>query len=224
MVAPISVIIPTLNAAQAMPGCAAALYEGVQAGMIRELIVSDGGSGDDTVRIADEIGAKVLHGPPSRGGQLQRGCDAAQGTWLLVVHADTQLAPGWTEHAARHMAQGGAGYGWLRFDAGGRAVAGWANLRSRVFGLPYGDEALLLPAALYARVGGYADQPLMEDVALARALRGHVRPAGFVAVTSAEKYRQQGWLRRGARNLMTLARYFAGVSPEQLANSYNARR
>lgn len=220
MTAPISVIIPTLNAAHALPGCAAALLEGVHAGLIGELIVSDGGSSDATLTIADELGAQIVTGPPSRGGQLRRGAAAAGRPWLLVVHADTQLAPGWAALAQAHLTTGQAGYGWLRFDRGGRAVAGWANLRSRAFGLPYGDQALLIPRGLCDSVGGYPDQPLMEDVALARALRGRLRPAGFTAVTSAEKYRQHGWLRRGARNLWTLARYRFGVSPERLADSY----
>lgn len=220
MPAPISVVIPTLNAASALPGCAAALFEGVGAGLICEVIVSDGGSSDDTPKIAEEIGAVLVTGPPSRGGQLRRGCEAAKGAWVLVVHADTQLAPGWVEAVAAHLPTRKAGWGQLRFDHGGAFVAGWANLRSWVFGLPYGDQALLLPRELYAATGGYPDQPLMEDVAMARALRGKLRPAGFTAVTSAEKYRAQGWVRRGARNLWTLSRYFAGVRPELLAQAY----
>ncbi len=101
----------------------------------------------------------------------------------------------------------------------GKAVAAWANLRSRL-GLPYGDQGLLLPRALYQSVGGYPDQPLMEDVALARALRGHLLGLDVTVVTSADKYARQGWLRRGARNLWTLIRYFAGVAPAKLAKGY----
>ena len=220
MPAPISVVIPTLDAARTLPGCAAALMEGVEAGMIRELIVSDGGSADGTRKLADDMGAVLIDGPASRGGQLRRGCAAARGDWLLVLHADTQLAPGWTEPVARHLGTDVAGWGSLRFDRGGRVVAGWANLRSRLFGLPYGDQGLLIPRRLYEAVGGYPDQPLMEDVALARALRGRMQPLNVVAVTSAEKYRRQGWLRRGMRNLGTLAGYLAGVSPERLAERY----
>lgn len=223
MSAPISVVIPTLNAATALPGCAQALIEGVQAGLIRELIVTDGGSQDDTLTIADEIGAVLVTGPPSRGGQLQRGCAQAKGTWLFVVHADTQLAAGWTGHARAHMETSRAGWGTLQFDRGGRFVAAWANLRARLFGLPYGDQGLLLPTALYNGVGGFKDQPLMEDVAMARALKGHLSSLGCVAVTSSEKYRAQGWTRRGARNLILLIRYFLGAHPRDLAAAYRAR-
>ena len=224
MRAPISIVIPSLNAAAALPACLAALVEGLQAGVIREVIVSDGGSTDNTRALAEGWGAEVILGAPSRGGQLRRGCGAARGDWLLVLHADTVLAPGWTDAAQNHMANRGGAAGWfrLRFDQRGlvpRLVAGWANLRSGL-GLPYGDQGLLLPRALYEEVGGYPDQPLMEDVALARALRGRLHRLEGLAITSAEKYRRQGWLRRGGRNLWTLGRYAMGASPDDLAQSY----
>ncbi|SEO35381.1 Glycosyl transferase family 2 [Salinihabitans flavidus] len=224
MRAPVSVIIPTLQAEAALAGCLAALMEGLEAGLIREVIVSDGGSQDATHRIADGAGAIWCAGPPSRGGQIRRGCAAAGGDWFLILHADTRLAPGWSGAVAAAMTRPEtAGYFRLRFDEGGLAawiVAGWANLRARVFGLPYGDQGLLIARGLYEAAGGYPDMPLMEDVALARRLRGRLRAMDAVAITSAEKYRKQGWLRRGARNLWTLARYFAGVAPERLAASY----
>ena len=223
MRAPVSIIIPTLNAAAFLPACLSSLMEGLEAGLIRELIVSDGGSTDATGATAQAWGAKVLHGAPSRGGQLRRGCAAAEGTWLLIVHADTVLAPGWTEAVQAHLAQTDtAGWGQLAFDHAGpaaRLVAGWANLRSRL-GLPYGDQSLLISRQLYTQTGGYPDQPLMEDVAMARALKGHLTGLDLRAVTSAEKYRTQGWLRRGGRNLVTLLRYFAGQDVEQLAQRY----
>lgn len=197
-----------------------ALTEGLEAGLIAEVIVSDGGSRDATFTIADAWGAHVLSGPPSRGGQLRRGCAAACGTWLLVVHADTVLAPGWASAAAAHLKTQHAGYFRLRFDTGGRVVAAWANLRARMLALPYGDQGLLLPQQLYERVGGFPDLPLMEDVALVRALRGQLVPLDAEAITSAARYRTQGWVRRGARNLWLLAQYFAGVSPVRLAEKY----
>jgi hypothetical protein len=141
---------------------------------------------------------------------------------LLVLHADTRLAEGWVGPVFAHLQTGKAGWFRLAFDKGGlagRIVASWANLRSRC-GLPYGDQGLLLPASLYDRVGGYPAHPLMEDVAIARALKGHMQGIDAVAVTSAARYRRQGWVRRGARNLWTLLRYLVGVSPQRLADSY----
>lgn len=220
MAAPISVIIPTLNAQADISACLAALMEGLDSGLIAELVISDGGSTDDTTVLGEAWGGETITGPPSRGGQLSRGCAAAGGMWYLVLHADTVLEPGWSGAVAAHLAQNNAGYFNLRFDRGGRFVSGWANLRARLFGLPYGDQGLLIRRDLYDKVGGYPDQLLMEDVAIARALRGQLVRLDAVAVTSAAKYREQGWVRRGARNLWTLLRYFAGTSPEALAKSY----
>lgn len=221
MAAPISVIIPTLNAQADLSACLSALMEGLDGGLIAELVVSDGGSTDETAHLAEAWGAGIVTGPASRGGQLARGCAAAKGVWFLVLHADTVLEPGWSNVVAAHLGQDTAGYFKLRFDRGGRLVAGWANLRARLFGLPYGDQGLLIRRDLYADVGGYPDQPLMEDVALARALRGRLVALDAVAVTSSEKYRKHGWFRRGLRNVWTLIRYFAGASPEVLAKAYH---
>lgn len=223
MPAPISVIVPTLDAEQELGPCLASLMPGLEAGLIRELIVSDGGSTDATRRLAKAWGGEVVAGAASRGGQLARGCALAKGEWLLILHADTVLSPGWVGAALRHMRTGRAGWFRLAFENGGVAgvlVAGWANLRSRLFGLPYGDQGLLLPASLYRAVGGYRPQPLMEDVALARALKGRLAAIDAVAVTSPHRYRRQGWLRRGTRNLWLLLRYFLGASPVRLAASY----
>ncbi len=222
MSAPISIVIPTLNAAQTLPGTLQALMEGLHSGLIRELIVSDGGSEDPTLEIADEAGARIVTGPASRGGQLQRGCTEALGEWLLILHADTELQQGWSAVVAEHLSSDRPAAFRLRFRASGfaaRWIAGWANLRSRVFGLPYGDQGLLVRRKDYNAVGGFQDQPLMEDVALIRALQ---RPVLLKAdaVTSAERYIRQGWFRRGARNLWTLARYFLGADPHLLAQSY----
>lgn len=222
MPAPISIVIPTLNAEHALPACLQALMEGLHAGLVRELIISDGGSTDCTLEIAEEAGAEVVTGTPSRGGQLRRGCALAKGDWLLVLHADTVLQPGWATSVADHIPVGTPAAFRLTFRARGiapRLVAGWANLRSRAFSLPYGDQGLLLPRAVYVRAGEYADQPLMEDVALARALP-RITLLDARAFTSAERYERAGWLRRGGRNLWTLTRYLLGGDPEHLAQAY----
>lgn len=224
MPAPISVVIPTLNAAGGLAATLAALMEGLDAGLIRELIVSDGGSEDETVAIADAAGAVIAHGPAGRGGQLARGCEAAKGDWILLLHADTQLSHGWAEAVAQHIAaRSEAAHFRLEFDAMGlapRIVARWANLRSRMFGLPYGDQGMLIRRAHLAEIRGVPCLPLMEDVALARALRGRLVALDAVACTSAERYLRDGWVRRGFRNWAILARYLAGADPEVLARTY----
>ena len=222
--APVSVVIPTLDVAGRIGPCLGALGEGV-AGLIREVILADGGSSDAIAEVADATGARLVTAPRGRGSQLAAGARAARGDWLLFLHADTRLVPGWSEAVRRHLAGGPerAGYFRLRFDSEDMmagVTAGWANLRSRAFRLPYGDQGLLVARALYDRAGGHPEIPLMEDVALARRLGRRLVPLDAVAVTSAERYLREGWVRRGARNLSTVALWFAGASPERLAERY----
>jgi rSAM/selenodomain-associated transferase 2 len=225
MTAPVSVVIPTLDEAARIGPCLAALTEGLMRGLITELVLADGGSTDGIGAVADAAGARLVAAPPGRGPQLAAGARAARGAWLLFLHADTVLSPGWAEAAARHIAErpDRAGYFRLAFDSRhpmARVTAGWANLRARAFGMPFGDQGLLVPRALYERVGGYPEIPLMEDMGVARRLGGALAPLDATAVTSAERYLREGWLARGARNLSTQALWLAGVPPERLAARY----
>lgn len=229
MPAPISIVVPTLNAEKGLPRTLQSLMPALTSGLVRELLFADGGSEDQTLEIADEVGALVVAGSAGRGAQLQRGVAAAQGAWVLILHADTELEGDWLRAVMRHMEThpDHAGYFQLRFNATGiwpSWVAAWANFRSRWFGLPYGDQGMFLSRDLYDRVGGYPAIPLMEDVALARALRGRTIGLDGTAVTSAERYKTDGWARRGARNLWTLTRYLLGVSPARLAKGYSKHR
>ncbi|MDH3667224.1 MAG: TIGR04283 family arsenosugar biosynthesis glycosyltransferase [Paracoccaceae bacterium] len=228
MTAPVSVVIPTLEAADRIGPCLGALGEAVMEGVIHEVVVADGGSGDGIGEIAETVGARLITAPAGRGAQLAAGAQAARGQWLLFLHADTVLAPGWGAAVLAHV-QGRPGHaGWfdLGFDApgaGARLVAGWANLRSRLFGLPYGDQGLLISRRLYDEVGGYAPMPLMEDVDfVSRIGQSRLARLGVRAETSAARYRADGWLRRGWRNLSTLALYYLGADPEHLARRYRS--
>ena len=219
--APISVVIPTLDAEGALVSLMGDLVGG--ADLLREVIVSDGGSSDGTAAAARGAGARVAAGPPGRGGQIARGCAQAEGSWIWVLHADTGLPPGWPDAAAAHVAAGGAGWARLAFRSrapAARRVEAWANWRARRLGLPYGDQGLLLPRDLLAAAGGYEDVPLMEDVRLVRRLRGHLREMDLTVTTSAGRYEAEGWARRGARNLSLMARHAMGAEPADLAARY----
>lgn len=229
MPARLSIVIPTLNAASALPATADALLEGVSSGLVRELVISDGGSTDETRAVASELGAHWVEGPPGRGGQLRRGVEAATGDWLLLLHADTHPAPDWAKAVYEHMIArpDEAAFFRLRFRADGfapRLVAGGANLRSRYLGLPYGDQGVLISRALLDAMGGVPDLPLMEDVALARALKGRLRPLGVHVTTSAERYETDGWVKRVMANLGTLLRYGLGADPARLKARYEKTR
>ena len=216
MTTDLSIIIPTLNATAHLPATLAAV-----AG-VPEIIVVDGGSVDGTPEQAALAGARVLTAPRGRGNQLAAGIAAASHSWLLLLHADTKLAPNW--RAAVHAEPSRAGY--FRFvldspDLRARRLERLVAWRCRVLGLPYGDQGLLIHRDLLARVGGMRALPLMEDVDLVRRLgRDRLVALPADAVTSAVKWEQQGYLRRSARNLGCLSLWFAGVPPRLINRLY----
>ena len=220
----LSVVVPTLNAAALLPATLAAL-----GGAPAEVVVADGGSADGTEGLARSLGATVIAAPRGRGAQLAAGIAAARGPWLLLLHADTRLAPGWAAAVRAAMAEPGRAF-HFRFaldDAAPaarrleRAVA-W---RCRALALPYGDQGLLIHRDLLVAVGGMRPLPLMEDVDLVRRLgRERLGALDVAALTSADRWRREGWHRRSARNLLCLSLWFLGVPPRRIARIYAGRR
>lgn len=210
-----------MNIARSLPQSFAALDE---AGP-QERIVADGGSTDGTQALAATLGARVLAAPRGRGTQLAAAAAAATGDWLLFLHADTRLAPGWSRAARAAMADPArAHYFAFALDdpaPQARRLERLVAWRCRALALPYGDQGLLIARSLYSEVGGYRPLPLMEDVDLVRRLGRHrlaAMPAA--AVTSAERWRRDGWTRRSARNLLCLSLWFLGVPPGMIRRVY----
>ena len=220
----LAIVIPVLNEAPRLPATLAALAAEAAA----EIVVVDGGSDDDSVAVARGAGARVIFAARGRGAQLAAGVAATAAPWLLLLHADTVLAPSWGAVVARFIAapEAGARAGYFRFALAERApwarrlarVVAW---RARVLGLPYGDQGLVISRALLERSGGIAALPLMEDVDLVRRLgRRRLVPLAADAVTSAARY-GRGWRRRSFRNLVCLGLYYLGVKPARLAGLYH---
>lgn len=217
-------VIPTLNAGATLRPTLASL----QGEFAIDVTVCDGGSTDDTVAVARQAGAAVVTTPAGRGGQLAAGANAGNASWILFLHADTVLQPGWANavqaFTSRRSNFGKAGYFRLRFDTPdprARRVERMAAWRSRSLGLPYGDQGLLIARALYEYLGGFKPLPLMEDVEFIRRVgRRNLVPLEAEAVTSAARYERDGWTMRPLRNLSCLALYFAGVSPAAIARLY----
>jgi len=225
----ISVVIPTLDDARHLPRALAPLVHGVQAGLVKQVIVADGGSRDETLEIAEAAGCDIVVSAPGRAKQMRAGALASRANWLLFLHADTALGPNWVSEAHRHMslpqARKRAATFRLALDddsAVAKRIVFWARLRARVMKLPYGDQGLLISRLLYDALGGYPDQPAMEDVEIARRIGRHrLAILNTEAVASAEKYRRDANL-HALRNLSMMARYFMGADPVELAKAARA--
>lgn len=226
-------ILPALNAAASLGAVFESLAEAERTGLGGGWVLSDGGSSDATVEVARRAGAQIVTGARGRGSQLAAGAEAAAcltqpSDWYLFLHADTQLAPGWTSVVRRFMAehQDRDRAGYFRFalddaDPKARRLERAVAWRCRVFALPYGDQGLLMSRRFYEALGGFKPWPLFEDVDLIRRIgRRRLKPLNVRAITSAERFLAEGYGRRSARNLTLLARYYLGADPQTLAQAY----
>ncbi len=209
----------------------AALVPAVVNGIVREVIVVDGGSSDRTADIAEAAGARLVKADIGRGTQLRTGAGAARGDWLLFLHADTVLQTGWDREAAALMARvdngqrppTAAAFRFILDDLGirPRLIETGVALRCRILRMPYGDQALLIPRRLYNQVGGYRAMPLMEDVDINRRLgRSRMVMLRSGAVTSAVRFKRDGYVHRVLRNWMCLAMFYCRVPIERIARLY----
>lgn len=227
----ISVVIPTYNAGQRLVHTLAALVPAVVDGVVQEAIIADGGSTDDTLAIADAAGTQLVTSATGRGIQLDAGAAVAKGDWLLFLHADTVLGPGWAEEAESFIERIESGRrplaaAYFRFglDDDGfmpRLVETLVGMRCALFSLPYGDQGLLISRSHYRRLGGFRSLPLMEDIDLVRRLkRRELLGLKSHAVTSAWRYRRQGYLVRTFGNIGLVLLYYLRVPPRVLARFY----
>jgi len=225
-VADISVIIPARDEGNQVAGA----IDSARRCPVREIIVADGRSRDQTVRIAQDRGARVVTCAPGRGPQLHAGAQAARGAILLFLHADTRLPPDYAHHVLHVLARPGvvAGAFRLRIDAPHRAlrlVERAVHWRCRWLHLPYGDQALFLTRQTYERVGGFPPIPLMEDYVFVRRLRrlGRIAIAPAEVTTSARRWLREGIWRTTLHNQLSLLAYHFGTPPERIA-AWRARR
>lgn len=195
-----------------------------------ELVVANTGHADAAQQHLRQSRPDVVwvDAPPGRGVQLNAGAAVAQGRWLWFVHADSRLPGGWFEAFAALDAQAEVSGGCFAFRLDSPAwQARWLEravaLRVRLFDLPYGDQGIFARRAVFLSLRGFQPVPLMEDVEFVGRLKQHGRLShlGLGLVTSARRWEHRGWLRQSAANLVTLALYGLGVSPERLARRYD---
>lgn len=223
----ISIVVPVLNEQAQL----AATLARVNLVPGDELIVVDGGSTDNTMSIARQYTTMVVSSEAGRARQMNMGAQLARGEILLFLHADTRLPPNGLEAVRRTMQQHKVVGGSFRltFDRPTTAlqlVAWGTNLRSQYGRLPYGDQALFIQRRCFEALGGYAEMPFLEDVALVRSL---LRQGEMVLLPETVQTSGRRWLRDGVmyttvRNNLVMVLYFCGVSPAVLSRLYRARR
>jgi rSAM/selenodomain-associated transferase 2/rSAM/selenodomain-associated transferase 1 len=226
----LSIIVPALNEATQIAAMLAALQPLRAAG--HEVIVADGGSRDATLALALPLADRVFVAPRGRARQMNAGATVAIGDVLLFLHADSLLPPASTNALLREWPL--AGRRWGRFDVAisGRPmmlglVALLMNARSRLTGIATGDQGMFVERAVFDAVGGFPDQPLMEDVELSSRLKRDAGPPLCLPCrifTSGRRWEQHGiW-----RTIVTMWRlryaYWRGADAAQLAARYRTLR
>lgn len=220
----LSIVVPTLNEADTIDALMHHLLGLWVCGV--EIVVVDGGSQDDTVARARPVATRVLTTAPGRARQMNTGARASRGEHLLFLHADTRLP----RRADRLVAKALAGSRcWGRFNVrlDGRhpllpLIAFAMNQRSRLTGIATGDQALFMTRQAFEAVGGFPEQPLMEDIEISRRLKRLSPPACLTPRVSSSGRR---WDRAGAWATIRLMwrlrfRYWRGESAESLAREY----
>ena len=231
----LSIIVPLLNEEKTL----AVLLAHLETADADEVILVDGGSSDGTVAWLTRHASsrlpncQLVTAEPGRANQMNIGARHASGDMLLFLHADTQLP----YHAKREICKArDDNYFWGRFDvaftpsssgnAAMKVIAFFVNIRSRLSSIATGDQAIFIDRPLFNTIGGFPNLPLMEDVALSKALKAHGVPycSRLTVQTSPRRWQQGGIVRTVLLMWVLRLAFFAGVSPTKLANWYrNAR-
>lgn len=223
----ISVVVPVLNEA----GRIVETLDALQAmrGRGHEVVIADGGSADGTTELARPLADRLVSSPRGRARQMNAGARAASGDVLWFLHADTVAMPEADRLILEALGQTG---NWGRFDVrlSGRhrmlrVVETMMNLRSCLTGIATGDQGVFVRRGIFDAVAGFADIPLMEDIALSRRLKRYGRPACVRGrlTTSSRRWERNGVARTIAVMWWTRLAYFLGADPGKLAQAYRSR-
>lgn len=219
---PVSVVIPALNEEERIAAAVRSAREGGAA----EVFVADGGSSDRTLARAREAGATAIVCPGHRGGRMNGAAAAATGDVLLFLHADTVLPIGACRAVEESIRRGVVFGGFrIRFAESAprlRLASALINLRTRLSGCPWGDQAQFVRSDLFRATGGFADAPLMEDYELALRMNrsGRTVLLPLYVTTSGRRFLEKGVLRTALTNWSIVAGWRLGVPPARLARWY----
>lgn len=216
-----SIIIPVYNEADIIVERLQALQTLRQQGV--ELIVVDGGSSDDTCRLARDHACQLVSSRPGRAWQMNSGAAVARGERLIFLHLDTQLPQAFIhELSAVSQPWGFCCVGFDSRSAAMQSIAFMMNWRTRLTCVATGDQALFINKTLFDALGGYADIPLMEDVELCKRLRLESRPGIIKApvITAARRWQKKGIFKTVLQMWYLRGLFFLGICPWVLAETY----
>jgi rSAM/selenodomain-associated transferase 2 len=222
-----SVVIPTLDEEAKIEAALLPLQHARQAG--HEVILVDAGSEDGTREIAAPLVDRLRVSRRGRALQMNDGAGQARGDLLVFLHADTLLP--WESLQALSRRLPASGKSWGRFDlilsgagAAFRLIERLIRLRSRLTGIATGDQAIFVRRELFEEVGGYPEIPLMEDIALCKALKREGPPLCLreTVLTSSRRWEERGILRTTLLMWRLRLAFTLGADPERLARSYDA--
>jgi len=191
-----------------------------------EVIVVDGGSQDGTIELSQSFGVKVLSALTGRADQMNAGAMVANGDILLFLHGDTLLPSGFDTLVRQALKPPGVVAGAFELQIGGSLnlplIERGVNWRSHWLQLPYGDQAIFLPAELFHAIGGFPALPIMEDFELIHQLKrlGRIIIIPVPVLTSGRRWQRLGVLKTTLINCGAIVTYLLGVSPEQIALWY----
>lgn len=221
----LSVIIPTLNEEERIVKC----IKSIRKTDPFEIIVVDGGSSDRTKELSADLGAIVLESERGRGIQLNKGASIAKGDFLMFIHADSILVDFKKEDFYSFMESNPCGFFRLRFDHDSfsiRLVEFFANLRARLFYLPYGDQAIFIKKDLFEKMGGFKPYPFLEDLEFIKRLKKHSKIKmfrGTIIVSSRRINKRYPFspIIVSLRNVLITLLFQLGVSPYRLLKFYS---
>lgn len=192
-----------------------------------EVLLIDGGSTDASVLLAQAAGLEVLASDLGRAHQMNAGAAYSQGELLLFLHADCHLPKGFPESLLVPMARSNRCWGRFNVTLEGRSkllpiIASLMNWRSSLTGIATGDQGIFVRRATFERLGGFPNQPLMEDIELSRKLLKHSRPVCLKTrlTTSGRRWDERGALRTIWLMWQLRWAYWRGANPAQLSERY----
>ncbi len=230
----LSIVIPTLHTEEHLGKCIVSAHSGILEAadaVDTETIIVATGDIQHSALLAAEHRCQFLQSSLGRALQMNLGARVARGDVLLFLHADTRLPVGYKQNifAALESSNCVGGAFELAIDSHAtsiRVVERLVQLRSRLFGLPYGDQALFVRWDAFKQLGGFPEMPIMEDYEFVRRLRrrGRIALCSSRVLTSARRWQKLGVVRTTAVNQLMIFGYHLGISPERLAKLYRRKR